>query len=147
MIRCLKLAEPLHPSESDAVVDDPKQLLIGVALHLLTGEVRSAWVHPLPRWRLGPAIDTVAYAAIQTVMCTSCLSTGPCINRWWGNTAAAGQQMADCLTRFATRVSRKPGSFSAAKLKCINPIPISTTPEATIVRMIRDRIGFSCAAG
>ena len=36
---------------------------------------------------------------------------------------------------------------SAVKLKCIRPIPISTTPDATIVQMIRDRIRFSSAAG
>src|SRR5215470_3068757 len=52
----------------------------------------------------------------------------------------------NCLTRFAIRVSRGLGSCSAAKLKCINPIPISTTPDATIVQMIRDRVGFSSAA-
>ena len=91
MVGCLKLAERWHPGEADAVVDDPKQLLIGVALHSLTGEIRSAWVDPLPRWRSCPAIDAVAYAAIQTVMCTSCFSTSPCVSRWWWNTAAATQ--------------------------------------------------------
>src|SRR5215469_7584400 len=54
--------------------------------------------------------------------------------------------MANYLTRFAIRVSKGLGSCSAAKLKCINPIPISTTPDATIVQMIRDRVGFSSAA-
>src|ERR1700752_1154249 len=55
--------------------------------------------------------------------------------------------MTECLPRFAIRVSRGPGSASADKLKCISPIPISTTPDATVVQMIRDRIRFSSAAG
>src|SRR6516165_9492617 len=45
------------------------------------------------------------------------------------------KRMADCLTRFTIRVSRGPGSCSAVKLKCIIPIPISTTPDATIVQI------------
>jgi hypothetical protein len=57
------------------------------------------------------------------------------------------KRMTECLPRFAIRVSRGPGSASADKLKCISPIPISTTPEATVVQMIRDRIRFSSAAG
>jgi hypothetical protein len=52
----------------------------------------------------------------------------------------------ECLARFAIRVSKEPGSCSAVKLKCVGPIPISTTPDATIVQMIRDRIRFSSAA-
>lgn len=43
----LNFAEPRHPCEADAVVDDPKQLLIGVTLHSLTREIRCTWVHPL----------------------------------------------------------------------------------------------------
>ena len=146
MIGCLKLAEPLHPSESDAVADDPKQLLIGVALHLLTGEIRSAWVHPLRRWRLGPAIDAVAYAAIQTVMCTSCFSPGPCVNRWWGNTAAAGQANGKLFDEVRNPCFKRARILQRRQTR-INPIPISTTPDATIVQMIGDRIGFSSAAG
>ena len=57
------------------------------------------------------------------------------------------KRMTERLARFAMRVSRGPGSCSAVKLKCISPIPISTTPDATIVQMIRDRIRFSSAAG
>jgi hypothetical protein len=91
MIRCLKFAEARHPCESDAVVDDPKQLLISVALHSHTGEICGTWVHPPSRWRLGPAIDAVADAAIQAEMCTSGFNTGSSVNRWRGNSVAAGQ--------------------------------------------------------
>jgi hypothetical protein len=114
---------------------------------LLTGEGRSAWVHPLPRWRLGPAIDTVAYAAIQTVMCTSCLGTGPCINRWWGNTAAAGQANGRLFDEVRYPCFKRTRILQRRQTQMHQSIPISTTPEATIVQMIRDRIGFSCAAG
>ena len=55
--------------------------------------------------------------------------------------------MATCLAKFAMRVSRGPGCCSAVKLKCIIPIPISTTPDTNIVQMIRDRMRFSFAAG
>ena len=147
MIRCLNLAEGWHPCESDAVVDDPKQLPIGIALHSLTGEICGTWVHPLSRWRLSPAVDPVAYAAIQAEMCTSCFDTGSWVNRRRGNSVAAGQANDRAFARFAMRVSRGLGSCSAVKLKCISPIPISTTPDATIVQMIRDRIRFSSAAG
>jgi hypothetical protein len=91
VIRCLNLAEARHPCESDAVVDDPKQLPIGIALHSLTGEICGTWVHPLSRWRLSPAVDPVAYAAIQAEMCTSCFDTVSRVNRRRGNSVAAGQ--------------------------------------------------------
>ena len=91
VIRCLKFAEAWHPCESDAVVDDPKQLPIGIALHLLTGKICCTWIHPLTRGRLGPAVDPVAYGAIQAEMCTSCFDTGSWVNRRRGNPVAAGQ--------------------------------------------------------
>jgi hypothetical protein len=146
MIRCLNLAEGWHPCESDAVVDDPKQLPIGIALHSVTGEICGTWVHPLSRWCLGPAVDPAADAAIQAEMCTSCFDAASLVNWQRGNSVAAGKRMTECLARFAVRVSRGLGSCSAVKLKCISPIPISTTPDATIVQMIRDRIRFSSAA-
>jgi hypothetical protein len=118
----------------------------GIALHSLTGEICGTWVHPLSRWCLGPAVDPVADAAIQAEMCTSCFDAASLVNWRRGNSVAAGKRMAERLARFAMRVSRGPGSCSAVKLKCISPIPISTTPEATIVQKIRDRIRFSSAA-
>src|ERR1700751_3321398 len=57
------------------------------------------------------------------------------------------KRMTEGLAKFAMAVSKGPRSCSAVKLKCISPIPISTTPDATIVQMIRDRIRFSSAAG
>src|SRR4029077_991748 len=50
--------------------------------------------------------------------------------------------MAECLARFAMRVSRAPGACSAVKLNCISPMPISTTPDTTIVQVTRERIRF-----
>src|SRR5580704_5706663 len=88
VIRSLHVAEGWHSCESDAVVYDPKQLPIGVALHLLTGEIWGTWVHPLSRWRFGSAVDPVAYAAIQAEMCTSGFDNGSCVNRRRGNSAA-----------------------------------------------------------
>src|SRR4029077_10662983 len=69
----------------------------------------------------------------QAEMCSSCFDTGSCVNRRLGNSVARWpKRMTECLARFAMRVSRGPGSGSAVKLKCISPIPISTTPDATI---------------
>src|ERR1700751_4744417 len=44
VIRCLNFAEVRHPCESDAVVDDPKQLPIGITLHSLTCHVGTSTV-------------------------------------------------------------------------------------------------------
>src|SRR5215469_528060 len=91
MIRCLELAEAGHPCETDTVVNDPKQLLIGVTLHSLTGKVRRTRVHPLSRWRVGAAVNAVAYSAIEAVASKSCLNAGPGVERGGGNPAATGQ--------------------------------------------------------
>ena len=91
MVGCLNFAEARHACESDAVVDDPKQLLIGIALHSLTCEVGSTRIHPLSRWRLSSAVDTVANAAIQAVMYEPRLNAGRCIDRRGRNSATTGQ--------------------------------------------------------
>src|SRR5258708_34873429 len=104
VIRCLKFAEARHPCGSDVVVDDPKHLLIRIALHSLTGEICGTWVHPLSRWRLGPTVDAVAYAAIQAEMCTPCFDTGS-----WGGGGSPwrlAKRMTERLDRFAMRVPR-----------------------------------------
>jgi hypothetical protein len=43
VISCLNLAKARHPCESDPVLDDPIQLLIGITLHLLAGQIRRPW--------------------------------------------------------------------------------------------------------
>ena len=143
MIGRLKLAEPRHFRESDAVVDDPKQLLIGVALHLPTGEIRIAWVHPLPRWRLAPAIDAVAYAAIQTVMCTSCLhppSCQPVVGEYrggWPNewlTVSRGSRSVFQEDPDLAVPSNSSASFQSRSA-------LHQTQQLS--KLIRDRIGFS----
>jgi len=65
----------------------------------------------------------------------------------WGIPWRLAKQMTECWARFAMRVSRGPGSCSAVKLKCISSIPISNTPDVTILQMIRDSIRFSSTAG
>ena len=49
------------------------------------------------------------------------------------------------LARFAIRVSRELGSCSAVRLKCVSRIPINTTPNKSIVQVMRDRIRFPFA--
>src|SRR5262252_159170 len=91
VIRRLSFAETRHSREPDAIVDDPKQFFIRVALYSLTGEIRGAWVHPLSRRRLRPAIHAVAYAAIQAVMRASRFNTGSSIHWRSRNAVAAGE--------------------------------------------------------
>src|SRR5215471_13214176 len=43
-IRGFNFAEGSHSGETDSVLDDPKQLLVGKTLHLLAGEVGGAWI-------------------------------------------------------------------------------------------------------
>src|SRR6516225_1723803 len=71
MIRSLDVTKSRHSAEADSILDDPKQLLVGVALNLLACEIGCAWVHPLPRRALCPAIIGMTYAAIQSVVRTS----------------------------------------------------------------------------
>src|SRR5215470_2480550 len=73
------LAVARHARESDAVVDDPKQLLVGVTLHSLAGEICSTRVHPASQWSLSPAVDTVACGALQAVMSTAAFNTAFCV--------------------------------------------------------------------
>jgi len=68
MIWGLDVTESRHSGEADSILDDPKQLLVGVALNLLACEIGCAWVHPLPRRSLCPAIVGMAYAAIESVV-------------------------------------------------------------------------------
>jgi len=85
----LKFAEARHPCESDSVVDDPKQLLIGIALNFLTREVRCTWVHPSSRRRLGMAVNSMAYVAIQAIMCSSGFAAGFYVHWSWRYSVAA----------------------------------------------------------
>src|ERR1700758_2470085 len=76
VIRGLNLAEGWHSGESDSVLDNPKQLLIGIGLNFLTREIRCPWVHPSSRCRLGMAVNSMAYVAIQAIMCSSDFAAG-----------------------------------------------------------------------
>ena len=89
VIRCLHLAEGWHSCVSDSVLDNPKQLLIGIALNFLTREVRCAGVHPPSRWGLGAAVNSVACAAIQAVMCSSAFAAGFYVYWSWRCSVAA----------------------------------------------------------
>ena len=64
VIRAFDLAESWHSSETDSVLNDPKQLLVGIALNLLAGEVGCAGIHPSPGRVLPIAIVTVTKRAI-----------------------------------------------------------------------------------
>ena len=77
----LDLTEGRHPGEANSVLNDPKQLLVRIALHLTTGEIRWAWVHPPAQRRLGMAIGTMTYAAFQAVVRTSVVDTCFCVER------------------------------------------------------------------
>src|SRR5262249_27432319 len=90
----LNFAETRHSREPDAIVDDPKQFFIGVVLYSLTGEIRGAWVHPLSRRRLRPAVHSVAYAAIQAVVRASRFNTGSYIH-WRSRNSASARQAND----------------------------------------------------
>jgi hypothetical protein len=46
---------------------DAKQLFIGVALHLLRGEIRRAWIHPSADGHLGMTVGAMAHTAIVAV--------------------------------------------------------------------------------
>jgi hypothetical protein len=81
VIRFFHLAEGWHSCVSDSVVDNPKKLLIGIALNFLTCEVRCAWVHPPSRWSLGVAVNSVAHATIQAVMCSCGFAAGVYVYR------------------------------------------------------------------
>jgi len=54
LVRRLNFTEARHPCELDPVLDDPKQLLIEIALYLLTSEMSSTRVHPMPHRGFGP---------------------------------------------------------------------------------------------
>src|SRR5215472_10080163 len=68
VIRSLHVTKSRHSGEADSILDDPKQLLVGVALHLLACEIGCAWIHPLPRRSLCPAIVGMTDAAIESVV-------------------------------------------------------------------------------
>ena len=68
MIWGLDVTESRHSGEADSILDNPKQLLVGVALHLLAREIGCAWVHPLPQRSLCAAIVGMTYAAIESVV-------------------------------------------------------------------------------
>src|SRR5580693_8872196 len=89
VIRCLHLAVGWHSCESDSVLDNPKQLLIGIALNFVTREVRCAWVHPPSRWRLAMAVNCMAYGAIQAIMRSSDFAAGFYVCWSWRYSVAA----------------------------------------------------------
>src|SRR5215472_2726678 len=81
VIRGFNFAEGRHSGETDSVLDDPKQLLVGKALHLLAGEVGGAWIHPSPHRGRRTAIGTMTQATLRRVECVSSGDTGLCVLR------------------------------------------------------------------
>ena len=101
MILGLNLTEGRHSGEADAVLDDLKQLLVGVALHLLAGEIGCTWVHPLAGRPLATAIVSMTYAAVQAVMCASVFNAGFCVQWARRNSVAACAVNNEALGRIA----------------------------------------------
>src|SRR5262245_30452855 len=79
----LNLAEGRHSGVPDSVLNDPEQLLLGKALHLLAGEIGRAWIHPSADRRLRSAIGTMTHTALRVVTSASVGSTGFHIRRPW----------------------------------------------------------------
>jgi hypothetical protein len=104
------------PVKSDSVLDNPKQLLIGIALNFLTREVRCAWVHPSSRCRLGMAVNSMAYVAIQAIMCSSGLAAGNCVYWSWRYSVLARSANGNVL-----RLIRNARFNGAGFLQCRQP--------------------------
>src|SRR5215831_21125234 len=79
VIRGFNFAEGRHSGVADSVLDDPKQLLVGTALHLLAGEVGGAWIHPSPHRGWRTAIGTMTQAILRRVECVSAGDAGLCV--------------------------------------------------------------------
>src|SRR5215469_9716127 len=65
------LPEGWHASEADAVPDNPKQFLVGIALDALAGEVGYSGIHAFAERCLSTTVVRMTHAAIQTVMRTT----------------------------------------------------------------------------
>src|SRR5215470_5280006 len=89
VLRSLDLTEGRHSREPNPILKDPKQLSIGIALHLLAGKISRAWVHPLPQRRLTTTIGAMTYAALQAEMGTSIVQTCFCVDRARRNSTMA----------------------------------------------------------
>jgi hypothetical protein len=109
VIRCLEFAEGGHPCEPDSVLENPKELLVRIALYLLTGEICCSWVHPSPRRRLGAAINPMTYAAIQAVMRTSSFNAGICVDWSRRNSLAARSANDELLGQIRDACFKRPG--------------------------------------
>src|SRR5215469_3273108 len=81
VVPSLDLAKGRHSGEADPILDDPKQLLVGKALHLFTAEIGCAWIHPSAHRRRGTAIGTMTQAAFRAVECTAAGNAGFCVRR------------------------------------------------------------------
>jgi hypothetical protein len=89
------------------------------ALNFLTREVRCAWVHPPSRWGLGAAVNSVAYVAIQAIMCSSGFAAGFYVYRWWRYSVAArgGMPVNEKLSVFESDNARLRGLDQADRLE------------------------------
>ena len=76
MIGGLNFGEGRHSGVADPVLDDPKQLLVGITLHALAGEISRARILPLSRFPLRMAIVRMTSAAFQAVLRTTVFYAG-----------------------------------------------------------------------
>lgn len=72
----LNFAEGRHSGVADPVLDDPKQLLILIALHAIAGEISCARILPSSRLPLRTAIVRMTDAAFQAVICSTVFNAG-----------------------------------------------------------------------
>src|SRR5262249_29223593 len=109
MVPTLDLAKGGHSGVADSVLDDPKQLLVGKALHLFAGEIGGAWIHPSAHRGWGTAIGTMTQAALRRVECVSAGDAGLCI------LGARRYSMAACPTDEEVRAPIGNGRFKTAR--------------------------------
>jgi hypothetical protein len=90
-----------HPAPPNAVFYNPEQLAIGVPLHLGSGEIRGARVHPPPDIRGRVAVGAVTHRTVRGVPFVAFFDARRQIRRRWRNafTAAPTDQEALCSCR------------------------------------------------
>jgi hypothetical protein len=113
VIRGLDLTERWHSGKANSVLNDPKQLAVGVALHSLASEIGCAWIHPSTRYGVSMPISSMTEATIGVVICIPIANAGLCGWRARGDSLPACTsdektcgQMADArfeTTRFLER--------------------------------------------
>src|SRR5215469_7804172 len=136
MIWVLDVTESRNPAEANSILDDPKQLLVGVALYPLAGEIGCARVHPLPGWPLCKTIIGMTYPAIQPVVCTSSFNACFGVLRARRNSVQTGAVNEEMLGQIGQARFNRPRLMHYRQVNTHQCDPISTTASTTIVHRI-----------